>query len=123
MNKKIFYFVAVTLIVVALFSFKNTPQDGWSRWNTFPSHTGIDYRVQKGDFNKYAQKWQWNYQFRNRYQKTVTFKYSCKSTAERNNCVPDHMKYGLRAGEESDVASMLINESNNIWVCIGDVTF
>ncbi len=46
---------------------------GWDSWNTTDCFRGLDFRVRNDGYNKYADKYRWSIQFRNRYQENIHF--------------------------------------------------
>ncbi|REA63797.1 hypothetical protein DSL64_05070 [Dyadobacter luteus] len=111
---------------MAFIANSNTPvksQDGWGEWFVVNSrYEGIVCRVKRGDFNNYARKWHWEFQFENRYSQDVSFGYGYRSQAQKYNCVTDRGKT-LQAGDASDVTAALIDESGSVRVCVDNVRF
>ena len=92
----------------------------WGPWGPDDCFDGIDYRVKKGDFNSYSQKWYWYLQFRNRYDRKVYFSYSVGEQGTKSE--PDHRNY-MEAGSESDVPGFLLYSGSKIHVRVGYIRF
>ena len=127
MKKSIQLLLFVVIIITSLTttSFKKATND-WGNW-TSPNarYDGIEVRVRRGDYNNYAKKWQWDLQFRNRYNKKVTFQYGCTASNDRNSCRTEQ-RTSLDANEtegNDDVRSFLLNEVNTVYVCLDRVEF
>ena len=56
---------------------------GWGSWNTTDCLRGLDFRVKNGGDNKYAKKYRWSIQFRNRYKEKIHFSYKAVAPSER----------------------------------------
>lgn len=95
-------------------------QSDWGEWKAIPAYNGILFRVKKGDYNQYSQKYYWYFQFKNQYTKEVTFNYGYTPIDQSYTCNPNHYK-DLQAGEVSDVTGDLLAENNRVYVCVGDV--
>jgi hypothetical protein len=92
----------------------------WGPWSPDDCFDGIDFRVKKGDYNSYANKWYWYVQFRNRYNKQVYFSYAVDEPGTRPK--PDHRK-SMDAENESDSAGFLLYSGGQIHVRIGYIRF
>ncbi|PYF74378.1 hypothetical protein [Pedobacter nutrimenti] len=120
--KSISLMSAFCTILLFLCSFSSkTKQSEWGAWNSFTGYPNIEFRVKNIGYNSYAKKWQWNFQFRNSYSRTVTFNYGY--TSAYGNCVKNHTIYRLAPGEKSGEAGGLIDEANRISLCIDKVEF
>ncbi|ARV14318.1 hypothetical protein [Polaribacter sp. SA4-12] len=56
---------------------------GWGNWNTTDCLRGLDFRVKNDGYNKYAKKYRWSIQFRNRYKQKIHFSYKAVSPNEK----------------------------------------
>lgn len=55
----------------------------WGSWNTTDCLRGLDFRVRNDGYNKYAKKYRWSIQFRNRYRERIHFSYKAVSPNEK----------------------------------------
>lgn len=113
--------IFLLLILLLFVNFKKTDivQTGWSDWEVVnPKYDGIDGRVKRGDFNSYANKYHWEFQFRNRYYKDVKFRYGIGKRSEP--CYLNYSKH-ISASKSSDIGAVLINETNYVSVCVDNV--
>lgn len=93
----------------------------WGDWKIVnPKFNGIEARAKRGDFNQYALKYHWEFQFRNRYLKDVKFRYGIGPRSEA--CYLNYIKH-VQSNGDSDVGAYLINENNTISICIDNVDF
>lgn len=97
-------------------------ENDWGEWISIPAYSGIYFRAKKGDYNEYAKKYYWYFQFRNQYKQEITFNYGYTPISQSSNCNPDHYK-DLQAGEVSDITGALLAENNRVYVCVGEVKF
>lgn len=119
--KKAIFILTVMLISASTFSFKKADQENWSRWSSFSNYPGLDYRVSRYEYNDYAKKWLWHFQFRNRYETAVTFRYGYSNLS--SNCKTYPTIFNLAPGKESSVAGDLSDASTNISVCVDNLKF
>ncbi len=56
---------------------------GWGSWNTTDCLRGLDFRVRNDGYNKYAKKYRWSIQFRNRYKEKIHFSYKAVAPSEK----------------------------------------
>jgi hypothetical protein len=123
--KKAYFLSAIMccMTIISNSSSSNKSQGSWGEWFVVNSrYEGIVCRVKRGDFNNYARKWHWEFQFENRYNQEVSFRYGYRSQAQKYSCEPDHGKT-LEAGYTSDVTAALIEESNTVRVCVDNIQF
>lgn len=73
---------------------ENLKEQSWGRWNTTDCLRGLDFRVRNDGYNKYAKKYRWSIQFRNRYKKKLHLSYKA---------VPPNESYSIRqSGRTTD---------------------
>jgi hypothetical protein len=61
----------------------NAKQKKWGSWNTTDCLRGLDFRVRNDGYNKYAKKYRWSIEFRNRYRKKVYFSYKAVTPSQK----------------------------------------
>ena len=129
MNKRFLIIIGICSTVcitgIGSLSFGSTPtlvttQSDWGEWTTSDCLKEIDYRVKKGDFNSYANKWYWYLQFRNRYENQVHFSYSISEPGTQTE--PDHRDQ-IDAGETSDTKGFLLTSGSRCHVRTGNLRF
>ncbi|TXD48392.1 hypothetical protein [Polaribacter sp. IC073] len=57
---------------------------GWGAWSTTGCLKGLDFRVRNDSYNKYAKKYKWYIQFRNRYRENIHLSFKAVAPSERN---------------------------------------
>jgi hypothetical protein len=92
----------------------------WGEWVNDDCFEGIDYRAKRGDFNSYANKWNWYVQFRNRYNQRLNFNYAIGEPGTRPD--PDHRTY-ISSNGTSDSKIALLISSSSCRVRVGYVRF
>lgn len=58
-------------------------EQGWGSWNTTDCFRGLDFRVKNDGYNKYAKKYRWSIEFRNRYKEKIHFSYKAVAPSEK----------------------------------------
>jgi len=99
---------------------RNDLPSEWGEWMNDDCFKGIDYRVQKGEYNSYAGKWNWYVQFRNRYQATVHYNYIVSEPGTRPD--PDH-RDEMAENSMSDTKLILLYNSARVHVRVGYIRF
>lgn len=66
------------LLVLSVFAFllcstTIIAQNSWGSWRTTDCLKGLDFRVKRGDYNKYAKKYKWFIEYKNRYRDNIHF--------------------------------------------------
>lgn len=56
---------------------------GWGSWSTTDCLRGLDFRVKNDGYNKYAKKYRWSIEFRNRYRQKIHFSYKAVAPNEK----------------------------------------
>ena len=59
-------------------------QSGWSAWSTTSCLRGLDFRIRNDSYNKYAKKYKWYIEFRNRYKENIHLSFKAVALSERN---------------------------------------
>ncbi|OSY89497.1 hypothetical protein WH52_02360 [Tenacibaculum holothuriorum] len=96
---------------------------GWGNWNRTDCLRGLDFRVRNDGYNKYAKKYRWSIQFRNRYRDDIHFSYKAVAPNE---------KYDIRSsGRTTDRVHVdsgdtrgsyyLVRSGNSIYVYINKI--
>ena len=97
---------------------------GWGSWNTTDCFRGLDFRVRNDGYNKYADKYRWSIQFRNRYQENIHFSYKAvapnqKGEIRASGKTTDRLhvdgNYGTRG------SYYLVPSQNSIYVYVNKV--
>ncbi len=97
---------------------------GWGSWNTTDCLRGLDFRVRNDGYNKYAKKYRWSIQFRNRYKEKIHFSYKAVAPSEkyeirRSGRTTDRLHingdYGTRG------SYYLVKSSNSIYVYVNRI--
>ena len=97
--------------------------EGWGSWGTTDCLRGLDFRVRKDGYNKYAKKYRWSIEFRNRYQENIHFSYkavapSKKYEIRRTGKTTDrlHVSSGGKRG-----SYYLVNSSSSIYIYVNRI--
>ena len=64
-------------------SLDDIEDQSWGSWNTTDCLKGLVFRVRKGRYNKYAKKYRWSLEFKNRYQKNIYFTYKAVAPSQK----------------------------------------
>lgn len=103
---------------------KDTDAQGWGSWNTTDCLRGLDFRVRNDGYNKYAKKYRWSIQFRNRYKEKIHFSYKAVAPSEQNEIrrsgrTTDRLhingNYGTRG------SYYLVKSKNSIYVYVNRI--
>lgn len=115
----------VMVIAILSLSFKpanHKKVNDWGQWFTPNSnYSGIQARVQKGDYNQYAHKWQWNVQIKNNYNRRATISFGYCPARACSSC-SNNLLTILDPGKV-DEGGQLLDESESICVSVGNVKF
>ncbi|MGF7232151.1 hypothetical protein [Arachidicoccus sp.] len=114
---KFLLLITIVLMCFASFSFTtNFQKNEWGEWKHNVGYPEIEYRVRIASYNEYAEKWQWDMQFRNTYDETITFNYGYSNLS--STCKTDHTIWKLKARQQSSISSALVASSSIIYICI-----
>lgn len=145
--KKMNYVLALLVFGVMAMSFTSTPTNnekinegtelllkidlptevdaqGWGSWNTTDCLRGLDFRVKNGGYNKYAKKYRWSIQFRNRYKEKIHFSYKAVAPSERyeirrSGKTTDRLHVNGNHGTRGSY--YLVKSSNSIYVFVNRI--
>jgi hypothetical protein len=97
---------------------------GWGSWNTTDCLRGLDFRVRNDGYNKYAKKYRWSIQFRNRYKEKIHFSYKAVAPSERSEIrrsgrTTDRLHINGDYGKRSSY--YLVKSSNSIYVYVNRI--
>ena len=102
----------------------NITSQGWGYWNTTDCLRGLDFRVRNDGYNKYAKKYRWSIQFRNRYREKIHFSYKAVSPNEkyeirRSGRTTDRLHVNGNNGTRSSY--YLVKSGSSIYVYINRI--
>ncbi len=89
------------LSVIALASSLLSAQN-WSAWKPDPVYQGIEVRERCSGFNEFANRYLWDVQLRNTYQKTVDLTWAAEPALLRGAQAQGDRALGVRPGEVVD---------------------
>ena len=97
---------------------------GWGSWNTTDCLRGLDFRVRNDGYNKYAKKYRWSIQFRNRYRENIHFSYKAvapneKYEIKRSGRTTDRLHVNANNGTRGSY--YLVKSSSSIYVYINKI--
>jgi len=97
--------------------------EGWGSWNTTDCLRGLDFRVRNDGYNKYAKKYRWSIEFKNRYKESLHFSYKAvapnqKYEIRRSGKTTDriHVNSGGKRG-----SYYLVNSSSSIYIYVNRI--
>lgn len=99
-------------------------EQGWGSWNTTDCLRGLDFRVRNDGYNKYAKKYRWSIQFRNRYKQKIHFSYKAVAPSEkyeirRSGRTTDRLHVNANYGTRGSY--YLVKSSNSIYVYVNRI--
>jgi hypothetical protein len=113
--------ITIWIILTIFIGFSSASFAGdWGRWKTVNKYDGLDFRVRCGDYNDYAQKYHWSYEFRNRYRKEVSVYYTVYDKRGNENKGGMTIRPG---GTQASWGLFGINCSRTLWMGTRKVEF
>jgi len=113
----------IIILYAGINSFTKSPSKSqrgdWGEWANDDCFKGIDYRVKKGSYNSYSNKWDWYVQFRNRYNNSISFSYSISEPGTMTD--PDHRQH-VSSGSIGETIGSIFN-AGRCHVRIGRLRF
>ncbi|MCI2228121.1 hypothetical protein MC378_03000 [Polaribacter sp. MSW13] len=105
---------------------ENIDEQGWGSWNTTDCLKGLDFRVKNDGYNKYAKKYKWNIEFRNRYREKIHLNYVMVSPSRKQEIKrSDKAKYRVHidgnSGTYKVTYSNLVNSNSSVYVYINKI--
>lgn len=97
---------------------------GWSSWRTTDCLRGLDFRVRNDGYNKYADKYRWSIDFRNRYQDKIHFSYKAvapnkEQEIKNSGKTTDRLHVDANGGTRGSY--YLVPSSNSIYVYVNRI--
>jgi len=126
---KVINSIGISILFFIITSFNHIPND-WSSWTTSRCFKGIDFRTRRGDFNNVSNKYEWDVQFRNRYNEDVHFSFTLTPSYIGNTENEDLTdRIDIKANtthfnkQYYNYSWFLLNESQSPRVFIGKMKF
>ena len=106
------------------FNLDEIEAQSWGSWNTTDCLRGLDFRVRNDGYNKYAKKYRWSIQFRNRYRENIHFSYKAVAPNEkyeirRSGRTTDRLHVNGNNGTRGSY--YLVNSSSSIYVYVNKI--
>jgi len=107
-----------------LLSANSFSQSSWGYWQQTDCLEGLDFRVKRGEYNKYAKKYKWYIEFRNRYSNNIHF--SCIAVepsrrSEIRNSGKTSDRTHAKANGGTTTVWFLVNSSSEIYVYVNRI--
>lgn len=114
------------ILTVFFVSTETHAQNSWGAWNTMGCLDGLDYRVKCGEYNRFAKKYSWQVEFRNRYRKDIHFSFTAVEPhrkSEIKNSGKTNRRHTVAANGGIERGWFLIDATSSIYVYVNQVRF